>query len=309
MPPSRSSTSPIPRRCLGAASGSSGAVIARTSASHLLLVAAEGAADRDPVDPGLGDRLRRFPSQVLVGPALDDPEDRLPLGALALVPGEASVEPAVGALGRAGGVLAVGVEGRALVEDEGDVGAKLGLNAHRNLRGDEQLRAVPRRLEPRPLLADLDLGAVVAGAAAALDLVGDAAVGEREDLEAAGVGDDRPLPVHEPVQAARSRNPLRPRRDEQVVGVAEDQLIAELDHLRRLQPPDRPLRRQRDESRRLDRPVGSVDDAGAGAAVTGADLEAETLRVVSHGRQRMGPCRLMRSYGPLSRQANVVAEA
>ena len=30
----------------------------------------------------------------------------------------------MGALGRAGGVLAVGVEGRALVEDQGDVGAE-----------------------------------------------------------------------------------------------------------------------------------------------------------------------------------------
>ncbi len=104
---------------------------------------------------------------------------------------------------------------------------------------------------------------------AALDLVGDAAVGEREDLEAAGVGDQRPLPVHEAVQPAGGGDPLRPGRDEQVVGVAEDQLVAEPGDLGRLQPPHRPLRRQRDEGRRLDRPVGGVDDARAGGCRRG----------------------------------------
>src|SRR6185503_1933732 len=110
-------------------------------------------------------------------------EDGLALRSLPLVPVEAAVEPAVGALGRAGGVLAVGVEGGALVEDEGDVGAERRLHAHRDLRRDEEVGAVARGPEAGALLADLDLGTVVAGAAAALDLVGDAAVGEREDLE------------------------------------------------------------------------------------------------------------------------------
>ena len=66
------------------------------------------------------------------------------------------------------------------------------------------------RAEAGALLGDLDLGAVAAGAAAPLHLVGDAAVGEREDLEAAGVGDQRPVPVHEAVQAAGGGDPLRP---------------------------------------------------------------------------------------------------
>ena len=96
----------------------------RQHRGHLLLVAAEGAADRDAVDAGLGDVCGRFAAQVLVGAALDDPNTAWRAGPLSLVPGEAAVEPAMGALGRAGGVLAVGVEGRALVEDEGDVGAE-----------------------------------------------------------------------------------------------------------------------------------------------------------------------------------------
>ena len=45
-------------------------------------------------------------------------------------------------------------------------------------------------------------------AAAALDLVGDVAVCEREDLKAARVRDDRPLPADELVQAAELGDPL-----------------------------------------------------------------------------------------------------
>jgi hypothetical protein len=74
-----------------------------------------------------------------VDAALDDPEHRLAGRALAPVPGEAALQPAVRALGRAGGVVAVGVKGRALVEDEGDVGAERGLHLDRDLRGDESL--------------------------------------------------------------------------------------------------------------------------------------------------------------------------
>ena len=173
IPASRSSTSPIPSRCLGASSGSSGAVIASTAA-HLLLVAAEGAADRDPVDAGRRDRLGRLAPQVLVDAALDDPEDGLPRRALALVPGEAAVEPAVGALRRARGVVAVGVEGRALVEDEGDVGAERRLHLHRDLGRDEQLGAVAVGAEAHPLLADLEHRAVLAAGAAPLPLTSSA---------------------------------------------------------------------------------------------------------------------------------------
>ena len=76
-------------------------------------------------------------------------EDRLARRPLALVPLEAAVEPAVGALGRAGRVLAVGVVGRALVEDEGDVGAERRLHLHRDLGRDEQLGAVAVGAEAR----------------------------------------------------------------------------------------------------------------------------------------------------------------
>ena len=158
-------------------------------------------------------------------------------GPFSRVPVEAAVEPAVGALGRAGGVVAVGVEGRALVEDEGDVGAERRLHLHRDLGRDEQLGRRRGRSGSATPSSPIETTEpwLAAGPPAALDLVGDAAVGEREDLEAAGVGDQRPLPAHEPVQPAGGGDPLRPGRDEQVVGVAEHHLVAELGDLARFE--------------------------------------------------------------------------
>jgi hypothetical protein len=220
--------------------------------------------------------------------ALDDAEERLAGRPVLLVPGHAAVEPTVGALGRAGGVVAVGVEGRALIEGERDVGAEAGLNLHRDLGREEQLAAVAGRAEAGALLGDLDLGAVVAFASTPLHLVRHAPVGERKDLETAGIGDQRPVPVHEPVQVPGGGDPLVPRRVEQVVGVAEDQLVAEPDDLVGVEPPHRPLGGQRDEGRRLDRAVRGRDDARAGCPVAGVDAEAEACVVVTHARSVWG---------------------
>ena len=45
-------------------------------------------------------------------------------------------------------------------------------------------------------------------------------------LVAAAVGQDRPLPAHEPVQPAELRDPLRARTQHQMIGVAEDDVGA-----------------------------------------------------------------------------------
>src|SRR5262249_34753681 len=158
--------------------------------------APQRAADSDPVDAARRHRLRRLAPQVLVDPALDDPEYGLARRPLGLVPLEAAVEPAVGALGRARRVGAVGGERRALVEGERDVGSERGLDLHRALGAEEVLAAVAHRAEADPILCDLDVGPTRLPPPR-LDLVGDATVGEREDLEAARVGDDRPIPAHE----------------------------------------------------------------------------------------------------------------
>src|SRR4051812_37743012 len=91
---------------------------------------------------------------------------------------------------------------RALVEGERNVRAECGLDAHRLLRAEKAIRTIKERLECHPPLGDLDLGASCLVAAPPLDLVGDAAMGQREDLETARIRDDRPLPAHEAVQPA-----------------------------------------------------------------------------------------------------------
>ena len=155
-----------------------------------------------------GDRLRRLDPQVLVDAALDDPVDELALGPVLGVPVQAALQPAVRALGRARGVVAVDVERRALVEDEREVGAERGLDLHRGLGPHELLGAVEVGAEAHAVLLDGEDPAVALGRRrrAALDLVGDGAVAHREDLEAARVGDDRLVPAHEPVQAAEARD-------------------------------------------------------------------------------------------------------
>ncbi len=228
-----------------------------------------------PSIAGRADPLGRAAAKLLVDAALDDPEHRLARRAFALVPREAAVEPAVGPLGRAGRVVEVGVVRRALVEDERDVGAERGLDAHRLLGAHEALDAVEVGAKAHALLGDVEDRAVVARAAApALDLVGDVPVREREDLKAARVGDDRAVPVHELVEAAELADALVAGPQVEVEGVAEDHLVAERRDLVRVEPPDRAGRRERDERGRRDLAVRSAEPPGPGGSVTRFDLEA-----------------------------------
>src|SRR5262249_62283953 len=66
-------------------------------------------------------------------------------------------------------------------------------------------------------------------------------VPEGEDLEAAGVGQHRTLPAHEPVQAAEAGNELSPRAKVQVVAVAPHDRRAELAQLFGIDALDRRL--------------------------------------------------------------------
>jgi hypothetical protein len=215
--------------------------------------------------------------------ALHDPEHRLVGGAALTVPLEATVEPAVGALGGAGGVLAVGVIGRALVERQRDVGRQRRLDRHRLLRSHEPLGAVDVGAERHPALGDLDDTAAGARVAApALDLVGDVAVGEREDLEAARVGDQCPLPAREPVQAAELRDQLGARGQEQVERVPEDELEAEPLDVVHAEGAHGAAGRQRYESGRRNRSMSGDEPPGAGGSVTRFDLELKASRVAAH---------------------------
>src|SRR3954453_16369477 len=142
------------------------------------------------------------------------------------MPLDAAVEPAVRALGRASRVVAVDVERRALVERQRDVRPERRLDLHRRLGAHELLGPVDVGAEPHALLRDLEDAALALVRAAALDLFGHRSVAHAENLEAAGVGDDRPPPRHELVQATELGDQLVPWLDEKVEGVAEHNLEA-----------------------------------------------------------------------------------
>ena len=277
-PRTRSSTSPMPSRWTGRSTGSS-SIAQPDDLEHLVLVLAQRAADGDAERAPGGHLLGGRAAQVLLHPALDDPVDDLALRAVLGVPGQAAVEPAVRALGRARGVVAAAVERRALVEHERDVRAQRRLDRHRRLRAHEALRAVEVGAEAHALLGDRDDAAGPVAArlrGAALDLVGHRAVAHREHLEAAGVGDHRAVPAHEPVQAALTGDQLVPRREEEVERVAEHHVEAELGGLAHLERLDDGLGGERDERRRAHVAVSEAQRARAGAraGVRGVDLEA-----------------------------------
>src|SRR5262249_44707782 len=76
---------------------------------------------------------------------------------------------------------------------------------------------------------------------------------EREDLEAAAVGEERPRPAHERVQPAELRDLVGTRLQREVVGVGEADPGAGLRHLRRRHALDGGERADRHEGRSRDR--------------------------------------------------------
>ena len=201
----------------------------------------------------------------------------------------------MGSLHRALRVVALDVEGRALVEGERDVRAELGLHVHRGLRPHEPLAAVEVGAEPHPLLLDREdpRGALVA---AALDLLGYGPVTHREDLVAARIGDDRALPAHELVQPAQLGDQVGAGLDEQVERVAQHHVVAELGHLGGVQRLDGRRRRERDEGRRANVAVRRVDQACTRVAVARAD---------GQGRHAGEPTRRRNSGGRPDRAASM----
>jgi hypothetical protein len=246
---------------------------------HLRLVAAQRAADGQAERRPRSHLLGAPAPQVLLDAALDDAVDGLLGRAVALVPEQAAVEPAVRPLGRARGVLARDVERQALVEDQRDVRPERGLHGHRRLRPEELLRAVDVGAEAHALLVDAEDGAgplgALGGGRASLDLVRHGPVPHGEHLEATGVGDHRLVPAHEAVHTAEALHQLRPGREEQVEGVREHHVVAEragLGHLERLHDG---LGGQRHERRRADLAVREPERprAGARSGIAGADGE------------------------------------
>ena len=124
------------------------------------------------------------------------------------------------------------------------------------------------------------MAAVVLHGAEANALVGELhelAVGE--DLKAAGVREDGPIPAHELVNAAELGHEVLARPLREVVGVVENDLGAQVCHLRRHQALDRGLRTHGHEDGGGNVAVGGVEDTCArmSARVLGDDVIGEEL--------------------------------
>ena len=95
---------------------------------------------------------------------------------------------------------------------------------------------------------------------------------EREDLEAAGVGEHRAVPGGEAVQAAHVADHRLAGPEVQMVGVAEDDLRAGAAHVGGAQAADDAVGADRHERGGLDLAVGEGERAGARGA--GGALDA-----------------------------------
>ena len=118
-------------------------------------------------------------------------------------------------------------------------------------------RAIEVRFEGRALLAQL------------------AQVSQAEDLEAAAIGQDRPVPVHEGVQPAELLDQFRAGPQQQVIGIAEDDLCSRLAQLFWRNALDGGLRADGHEDGRGDNPVRRLDRASSRPAIGAFRVYAE----------------------------------
>ncbi len=105
--------------------------------------------------------------------------------------------------GAIGGIL------RALIERHDDVRAQADLRLDGALRAEEVRRAVEMRAKCNPFLVDF------------------AKLVQAENLEAAGIGQDRPRPRHETMQPAQLADGFHPGTQVEVIGIAEKNLNPE----------------------------------------------------------------------------------
>ena len=142
-----------------------------------------------------------------------------------------------------------------MVEAHEHVGAEPRLDPDRVLRRHAHPRAVIGRDEDRRLVVDLRHGT------------------QADQLVAAAVGEDGPVPPHETMQAAPALHDGDTGSQRQVVRVAEDDLDSTGAHLCRVQRLHRGLRAHGHERRRAEVAVRGGDDTGARR--TAACLEAK----------------------------------
>jgi len=157
--------------------------------------------DRKSIERHRGQRFRAFSAKVSEAGALDDAEEGL-RGVPSRI--EAALRPAMGEFHRPARGSFVGNRRNALIEHHHDVAADRALDANAFLRGEQMHFPVDVTLEPCPFLRDRPR------------------VRERENLKAAGIGEDGAIPVHEGMDAAHSGEDFRSRAEHEVIRIREE---------------------------------------------------------------------------------------
>jgi hypothetical protein len=133
-----------------------------------------------------------------------------------------------------------------LIKRHRDVRAQQRLDLHRAFRCEPMRRAVQVRRERHAIVVDAPQ------------------IGEAEDLEAPGIGEDGPVPGHEPVEATQPCDTLGSRTQVEVIRVSEDDLGTRGAKIARRQRLDGGLRADRHERRRVDDAMSGLESARAG---------------------------------------------
>ena len=192
--------------------------------------------------------------QFHVGAALHDGEQGLVRAALGVA---AALRPVNGSPHRFTQILRPHVGRWAFIQAHGDVRAEVFLNGDGALRAELQRGAVDVRLEHRCPVVDSP------------------AEGEAIDLKAAAVGEDRPVPAHEPVQPAQIGDQPVSGPERQMIGVAQNNAGAAFFQLPRRQPFDGRLRADRHEDGRLHAAMRRFQDTGPSGAISRQHLKAK----------------------------------
>ena len=191
----------------------------------------------------------RAAAKLRVDAALGDPEDEL-----AVCPRrrELALRPRGRPLDRLGELGPRRAGRQADVERHGDVGAEPPLHVGRQLG---------REAREIPVVHGTEGDALVVGLRDR--------VPQREHLEPARVGEDRPVPGHERVEAAELLDQLDAGPEDEVVDVREDDRGTQLAHAVRVEPLDGRLRPDGHEGRRRNVAVRGAKNPGARGAVGG----------------------------------------
>ena len=215
------------------------------------------AAERGPGKIEGGDLLRMPLAEIAMQAALHDPEQRSRVITAPFPLRLAPRGPAGGARDRLLVVRPIGLGRQAFVEAHEHVASELELDPRGALRRQELRAAVEVATERSALLVDLPV------------------LGERVDLEAAGVGEEASVPRHEPVQAAHFMDQLGTGAQEQVVGVPEDDLGTDGGEIIGRDGLHRAGRADRHELRRVDGAVGKHELSAPRPAIAMGNRELQ----------------------------------